>query len=347
MALAKFTASKTGKTGLSVTCDIDEYVLGTDTVNSHVTGAGMTEVRNGIYRYFFNGDDGNLYDVTAKTADATVDDQQPSGIIVLLHRLGNLDALISSRLATAGYTAPLSAAGVRTAVGLASANLDTQLGAIDDYLDTEIAAVKAKTDNLPASPAATGDAMTLTSGERSTLATAIWSATTRTLSSLGSLVADVWAYAIRTLTTPAQTAETQATAGTLEIVRGVTWYATLTSVAFPATWVACLFTVKGPGYEDDADDSGALVQIRLSKPAVGGDGLIRLGGAAATAAQGSITADEAGGGLTLVLNDEATIELASRTGLSYDVKFLLAAGSSVRERIGSLAVVATPTVTRG
>lgn len=65
----------------------------------------------------------------------------------------NLNATVSSRLATAGYTAPLDAAGVRAAVGLASANLDTQLTAIDDYLDTEIAAIKAKTDNLPSDPA--------------------------------------------------------------------------------------------------------------------------------------------------------------------------------------------------
>lgn len=56
----------------------------------------------------------------------------------------------------------LDAAGVRAAVGLAAANLDTQIGAIDDYLDTEVAAIKAKTDNLPASPAAVGSAMTLT-----------------------------------------------------------------------------------------------------------------------------------------------------------------------------------------
>lgn len=47
----------------------------------------------------------------------------------------------------------LTAAGVRTAIGLASANLDTQLTAIDDFLDTEIAAIKAKTDNLPTDPA--------------------------------------------------------------------------------------------------------------------------------------------------------------------------------------------------
>lgn len=121
-------------------------------------------------------------------------------------RLANLDATVSSRLATAGYTAPLDAAGTRTAVGLATANLDTQLSglptdadvqaaaaaaltaydpptnaemeartlvaasyataaaldAIDNYVDTEIAAIKAKTDNLPASPAAVGSAMTLT-----------------------------------------------------------------------------------------------------------------------------------------------------------------------------------------
>lgn len=64
-----------------------------------------------------------------------------------------LDVAVSSRLATSGYTAPLDAAGVRTAVGLASANLDTQLTAIDDYLDTEVAAIKAKTDNLPSDPA--------------------------------------------------------------------------------------------------------------------------------------------------------------------------------------------------
>lgn len=64
-------------------------------------------------------------------------------------------------------------ATIRAAVGLASANLDTQLTAIDDYLDTEVAAIKAKTDNLPASPAAVGSAMTLTSGERDSIAAAL------------------------------------------------------------------------------------------------------------------------------------------------------------------------------
>jgi len=42
----------------------------------------------------------------------------------------HLDVAVSSRLATVGYTAPLDAAGTRTAVGLATANLDTQLAAL-------------------------------------------------------------------------------------------------------------------------------------------------------------------------------------------------------------------------
>ena len=47
----------------------------------------------------------------------------------------NLDALVSSRLATAGYTAPLDAAGTRAALGLAAANLDTQLSGIQADTD--------------------------------------------------------------------------------------------------------------------------------------------------------------------------------------------------------------------
>lgn len=48
----------------------------------------------------------------------------------LTTELARIDVAMSTRLATAGYTAPLDAAGTRTAVGLASANLDTQLDAL-------------------------------------------------------------------------------------------------------------------------------------------------------------------------------------------------------------------------
>ena len=44
--------------------------------------------------------------------------------------LGRIDTTVGSRLASASYTAPLSAAGTRAAIGLASANLDTQIAAL-------------------------------------------------------------------------------------------------------------------------------------------------------------------------------------------------------------------------
>ncbi len=79
----------------------------------------------------------------------------------------------------------LSQANIRTAIGLGSANLDTQLadlptnselatalGTADDAVLAQVALVKAKTDLIPATPASTGDAMTLTSGERNAIADA-------------------------------------------------------------------------------------------------------------------------------------------------------------------------------
>lgn len=43
---------------------------------------------------------------------------------------GRIDVAVSTRLASASYTAPLDAAGTRSAVGLASANLDTQIATL-------------------------------------------------------------------------------------------------------------------------------------------------------------------------------------------------------------------------
>lgn len=60
--------------------------------------------------------------------------------------MGRLDVAVSSR-------STLDAAAVRAALGLASANVDTQLAALDALIDIVIA----KTNLLPASPAAVGD----------------------------------------------------------------------------------------------------------------------------------------------------------------------------------------------
>lgn len=57
----------------------------------------------------------------------------------------NVNATISSRLASAAYTAPLDAAGTRSAVGLASANLDTQIDALPT--NAELATALATADD--------------------------------------------------------------------------------------------------------------------------------------------------------------------------------------------------------
>jgi hypothetical protein len=58
----------------------------------------------------------------------------------LATELARIDVTVGSRLADASYTAPLTAAGTRSAIGLASANLDTQLDAIPTAaeIDTQL-----------------------------------------------------------------------------------------------------------------------------------------------------------------------------------------------------------------
>lgn len=74
--------------------------------------------------------------------------------------LSRLDQSVGSRLASASYAAPDNVGIGAAAASAASA-------------DGKATAIKARTDALPASPAATGDAMTLTTGERTAIADAL------------------------------------------------------------------------------------------------------------------------------------------------------------------------------
>ena len=73
-------------------------------------------------------------------------------------------------------------------------------GTVDDISGRDLTNL----DVAVGSRAVAGDAMTLTGGERSNIATAVWGATTRTLSSFGSLASDaaaaVWSAVARTIT---------------------------------------------------------------------------------------------------------------------------------------------------
>lgn len=81
----------------------------------------------------------------------------------------NSGSIGASTLASDTIAAAKIAAGAITSAKFAAGAIDAT--AIAD--NAIIAAIKAKTDNLPASPAAVGSAMTLTSGERTSVADAL------------------------------------------------------------------------------------------------------------------------------------------------------------------------------
>lgn len=123
----------------------------------------VTELANGWYAVAANATDNATLGPLLLHATATGADPCDEAFAVVAFNpddaaalgLSNLNATISSRLATAGYTAPPDAA---TIAGAVRTNLTTELGRIDTTISSR---------------AAPGAAMTLTSGERTAVANEI------------------------------------------------------------------------------------------------------------------------------------------------------------------------------
>ena len=105
-------------------------------------------------------------------------------------KLDNLDATISSRLAASAAPAHFGDLAITETTGKVTVN--------------NVDECKADVTNVTVGTNLDKTGYALTTSERSSIATAVWSATTRTLSSFGSLVADmaagVWGAMTRTLT---------------------------------------------------------------------------------------------------------------------------------------------------
>ena len=111
---AFYTASKVGKTGLTVTVNVRR---GTTSV---VTGGSATEIGDGLYAYTLASGSvtaENEYTAVFKTSDTSVD-QQDIPALWAVGRAGieDLDAAISTRLASSSYSAPPNAASVADAI---------------------------------------------------------------------------------------------------------------------------------------------------------------------------------------------------------------------------------------
>lgn len=138
---AFFSRDGVGEAGLTVTVDIyapDDTLL--------VSAAAATELGGGLYRYTLGSASVTLageYTAIFKSADLTVDQPHvPAVWIVGRAGVENLDAAVSSRLATAGYTAPPSAAAIRI-------EMDTNSAALID-IATDVTSVLADTAELQA-----------------------------------------------------------------------------------------------------------------------------------------------------------------------------------------------------
>lgn len=108
--------------------------------------------------------------------------------------------------------------------------------------------------------------------------------------------------------------------------RGDVWTITLLDLGAFGTWTKLWFTVKSDPLNDT--DANSIIQILLTNPGAGTDGLQRLNAAAATAAQGSIVVDDsATGDITVTIAAAASAQVVPGV-YSFDVQILRAAGST-------------------
>jgi hypothetical protein len=138
------------------------------------------------------------------------------------------------------------------------------------------------------------------------------------------LPADVWSYSSRTLTQSAASVAAAVDGDRISITRGDSLSASITGLGSIANYTKLWFTVKR---ERNDADTAAILQVVLTNPAAGTDGLLYLNGAAATAAQGSITVDDAAAGdITIAVDEVATAQLADSSCV-YDVQVRRSTGA--------------------
>ena len=216
-----------------------------------------------------------------------------------------------------------------------------------------IDAIKAKTDNLPTSPAATGAAMTLADGaitaskfDESTAfpvkladtgATQIArvGADSDTLETLSDQVDAVKAKTdMITTGITVLTIASPVIGSTITAIRGDTLVAVLEGIGSLVGYSKVYFTVK----RDYADaDTASIIQIEKTA------GLKYLNGAAGTPANGSLTiVDEASGDITIALDEVETAKLDPGV-YSYDVQVVRTAGSVSTLTTGVFEVAADVT----
>ena len=294
------------QSGLALETTLNAVKAKTDTIPASPAAVGSamtltvgerTAIANEVESQIIDDTDAEkvLKAITDKIASVnpSLDDLTLAGIASavrteLTTELARIDAAISTRLATAGYTAPANA---------------------------DISTIKSKTDNLPASPAA--------SGEYTSALSAIQADLDNVSGSVGEALGrldNVQAKTDLITTGTSLTIASVVSGSTITAHRGDTLSAALTNIGALTNNSKLWFTVKRD--YDDAD-TAAVIQIEKT------GGLLYLNGAVGTAGNGSLTInDEATGDVTIVLNASETAKL-SPGNYQYDIQILRSAGTPV------------------
>lgn len=236
------------------------------------------------------------------------------GVMYIGGEYGQVNSGVSSNVVG------VDAAGIRTAIGLATANLDTQLAALPTDQDVRDAMKLAPTAGDPAAGSVDkhlDDLLTYADAAEP---------------------ADVWSYVSRTLTaTPASTTD-GTTAGAITRKRGNSWSIALTLGAITG-YTSLWFTIKRS--YDDAD-SASVVQVKLNATGLL-DGLLYVNGAAATNdALGGITVSDASTGAIVVALDETVTDDIAPGTYYYDAQALIS-GAVTTPDSGTFTVTADVT----
>lgn len=122
-------------------------------------------------------------------------------------------------------------------------------------------------------------------------------------------------------------------AGAITMQRGATFDATLTGLSIPVSWTSARLTVKR--LSGDSDES-AVLQILVSNPGSGSDGLQRINGSTSgvIAANASLIVNQAGGTIAIHIEDDATILLAAGV-YCYDCKIYYGTSDSMATAIAA------------
>jgi hypothetical protein len=247
------------------------------------------------------------------------------------------DAITAASINTGALTADAFAADAIVAATLATGVLTADAFAADAIVAATLA-----TNAITADALATDAVAEIADGvwDELTAGHAVAGTTGKALSDAGA-AGDPWAAATRTLTSTAAATLAAVTGSALAITRSATYEATLSGMTIGATWKKIWLTLK----EDTGlTDAKSTAQIVESNPGAVTDGMLYLNGAAASsAALGVLVVDQSAGTVAITITDEATATLTAPASGTYDLKCLLAAGTTSILTAGTYTVSTTPT----